>query len=126
MEIKLQSFFVLSLPSHLTIITTIFNFNDFIFVYVINIRFICDGEIYLLIQQFVLPRASKNCLKGKTLEAYYIKICQPSLNIPVISDRLNLYRNGVTQISHVVCFSFIFNVCQVFCTYEQFLYFRLF
>ena len=104
MEIKLQSFFVLSLPSHLTIITTIFNFNDFTFVYVTNIRFICDGEIYLLIQQFVLPRASKNCLKGKTLEAHYIKICQPSLNILVISDRLNLYRNGVTQIPHVVCF----------------------
>ena len=48
MEIKFQNFFVLSLPSHLTTITTIFNFNEFIFVYVINIRFICDDEIYLL------------------------------------------------------------------------------
>ena len=28
--------------------TTIFNFNEFIFVYVVNIRFICDGERYLL------------------------------------------------------------------------------
>ena len=28
--------------------TTIFNFNEFIFAYVVNIRFICDGEIYLL------------------------------------------------------------------------------
>ena len=62
MKIKLQSFFVLSLPLHLTAITTIFNFNEFIFVYiiiyvifvfvyvlyVINIRFIFDGGIYLL------------------------------------------------------------------------------
>ena len=46
MEIKLHSFSVLSLPSHLTTITTIYNFNEFIFVYVINIRFICDSEIY--------------------------------------------------------------------------------
>ena len=28
--------------------TTTFNFNEFIFVYIVNIRFICDGEIYLL------------------------------------------------------------------------------
>ena len=50
MEIKLHSFFVLSLPSHLleNFLTTIFNFNEFIFVYVVNIIFICDGEIYLL------------------------------------------------------------------------------
>ena len=27
---------------------------------------------------FVLSRASKNCLKRKILEAYYIKTCQPS------------------------------------------------
>ena len=27
---------------------TILNFNEFIFVYVVNIRFIFDGEIYLL------------------------------------------------------------------------------
>ena len=47
-EIKLQSFFVLSVPSHVTTITTIFNFNEFIFVYLKNIRFICNGEIYLL------------------------------------------------------------------------------
>ena len=46
---KVSEFFMLSLPSHLTTITTIFNFNEFIFVYVINIRFICDDEIYLLI-----------------------------------------------------------------------------
>ena len=45
---KVSEFFMLSLPSHLTTITTIFNFNEFIFVYVINIRFICDDEIYLL------------------------------------------------------------------------------
>ena len=34
----------LSLPSHLTenFLTTIFNFNEFIFVYVADIRFICD------------------------------------------------------------------------------------
>ena len=27
---------------------TIFNFNEFLFVYIVNIRFICDGKIYLL------------------------------------------------------------------------------
>ena len=48
MEIKLHNFFVLFLPSHVTTITTIFNFNELIFVYVINIGFTCDGEIYLL------------------------------------------------------------------------------
>ena len=50
MEIKLPSFFVLSLSSHLmeNFFNTIFNFNEFIFVYVVNIRFICDGEICLL------------------------------------------------------------------------------
>ena len=44
-------FFVLSLPSHVVenFFTTIFNFNEFIFVNVVNIIFICDGEIYLLI-----------------------------------------------------------------------------
>ena len=50
MEIKLHSFFVLSLPSHLVenFFTTIFNFNEFIFVYAVNVRFVCDGEIYSL------------------------------------------------------------------------------
>ena len=50
MEINLHSFFVLFLPSHLmeNFFTTIFSFNEFIFVYVVNIRFICDGEIYVL------------------------------------------------------------------------------
>ena len=28
--------------------TTVFNFDDFVFLYVVNIRFICDGKIYLL------------------------------------------------------------------------------
>ena len=28
--------------------TAVFNFKEFIFVYVVNIRFTCDGEIYLL------------------------------------------------------------------------------
>ena len=50
METKLPSFLVLSLPSHLmeNFFSTVLNFNKFIFVYVVNIRFICDGEIYLL------------------------------------------------------------------------------
>ena len=50
MEIKSHGFFVLSLPSHLMekFSTIIFNFNEFILVYVVNIRFICDGEIYFL------------------------------------------------------------------------------
>ena len=30
------------------VFTTIFNFDEFVFAYVVNIRFICDGEIYLL------------------------------------------------------------------------------
>ena len=49
-EIKLHSFFVLSLPLHLmeNFFTTIFNFNEFVFAYVVIIRFICDGKIYLL------------------------------------------------------------------------------
>ena len=41
MEVKLPSFFVLFLPSHVLD-------NEFIFVYIVNIKFICDGEIYLL------------------------------------------------------------------------------
>ena len=28
--------------------TTIFNFNEYIFAYVVNIVFICDDEMYLL------------------------------------------------------------------------------
>ena len=54
MEIKLPSFFVLSQPSHLmeNFFNTIFNFNEFVFVYVANIRFICDGKIYLLTYAF--------------------------------------------------------------------------
>ena len=50
METKLPSFLVLSLPSHLmeNFFSTVLNFSKFIFVYVVNIRFICDGEIYLL------------------------------------------------------------------------------
>ena len=41
-----------------------------------------------------LSRASKNCLKRKILEAYYIKTCQPSLNKQINSDILNLFRNA--------------------------------
>ena len=50
MEIKLHSFFVLSLSSHLIheFFTTVFNLNKFILLCVVNIRFICDGEIYFL------------------------------------------------------------------------------
>ena len=48
-------------------------------------------------QWFVLSGASKNCLKRKILETYYIKTCQPSLNNQMNSDVLNLFRNGVTQ-----------------------------
>ena len=44
------SVFVLSLPSHLMkkFFATVFNFSEFILVYVANIKFICDVEIYLL------------------------------------------------------------------------------
>ena len=50
MEIKLHSFFVLSLTLHFmeNFFTTVFYFSKFTFVYVVNIRFICDGETYLL------------------------------------------------------------------------------
>ena len=44
---------------------------------------------------FVLSPASKNCLKRKILEAYYIKTCNPSLNNQINRDLLNLSRNGV-------------------------------
>ena len=44
----------------------------------------------------VLCPASKNCLKHKILEAYYITTCQPSINNQIDSDLLNLFRNGVT------------------------------
>ena len=49
---KVTQFFVLSLTSHHmeNFFTTIFNFNEFILVCVVNIRFICNDEIYLLKQ----------------------------------------------------------------------------
>ena len=41
-------------PCHCTLrrsfFATVFSFNEFIFVYVVNIRFICDGGVYLLAQ----------------------------------------------------------------------------
>ena len=55
-EIKLHSFFVLSLPSHhlQNFFTTIFNFNEFRFVYVSTIRFIFDSEYtYLLTHSLI-------------------------------------------------------------------------
>ena len=55
-----------------------------------------NDNFYHEFRCFVLSCASKNCLKGKLLEAYYIKIRQPSLNTQVNSDVLNLYRNCVT------------------------------
>ena len=50
MDIKLHSFFVLALPSHLMekFFTTVLNYNEFVFVHNVNIRFICYVEIYLL------------------------------------------------------------------------------
>ena len=47
---KVTQLFCVILASHLkeNFFATIFNFNEFIFVNVVNIRFICDGEIYLL------------------------------------------------------------------------------
>ena len=66
MEIKLHSFFVLTLPSHCMrkYFTTVFNLIEFILVYVVNIRFVCDGEIYLLTYLF----ADTTCTRqnGKT------------------------------------------------------------
>ena len=49
-ENNVTQLFVLSLHSHLmeNFFTTIFNFNEFIFVHVVNITFICAGEICLL------------------------------------------------------------------------------
>ena len=59
--------FVLSLPSHVmeNFFTTIFNFNEFIFVNVVNIIFICDGEIYLLTYLFRFPWLSALVCKSK-------------------------------------------------------------
>ena len=48
MELKLHNYCVLSLPPHLTVFNHSLNFNEFIFVHLLNIRFICDGERYLL------------------------------------------------------------------------------
>ena len=48
---KVTLLFGLSMLSHLMekLFTTIFNFDEFIFVYDdVNIRLICDGKIYLL------------------------------------------------------------------------------
>ena len=60
MEIQLHSLFVLSLPLHLVenFFTTIFNFNEFIFLYVLNIRFIWDGEIYSFVYSLTHPTHS--------------------------------------------------------------------
>ena len=68
MEIKLHSFFVLSLPSQLmeTFFTAIFNFNEFI-LYVVNIRFICDGKIYLLNMLKSIKKSEKGKLQAKCL-----------------------------------------------------------
>ena len=49
MEIKPHNFLVLSLSSHLIEMfsTTTFNFNEFIFVYIVNIRFVMPKCTYL-------------------------------------------------------------------------------
>ena len=74
MEVKLHSFFVLFLPSHLTekFFTKIFNFNEFIFVHAVSIRLICDGEIYLLNHASKYLNKTKLCLKRLNTTHFFI------------------------------------------------------
>ena len=66
MEIKLHSFLCvfLGIAPYGDHFTTIFNFNEFIFVYVVNIRFICDGEIYLLTYLLMSERGFTRSVPG--------------------------------------------------------------
>ena len=44
----------------------------------------------------VLANAPKNMFQQKVLEAYYIVLEKPTLNVQLELDRLNLFRSGVT------------------------------
>ena len=87
MEIKLHTFFVLSLPSHhmKNFFTTIFNFNEFIFVYVVNIRFICDGEIYLLTLLLHIPWIVMFLEFTNTKISNNNKLLQPSSSFRIVT-----------------------------------------
>ena len=49
----------------------------------------------------VIARAPTNTFQQKVLEAFYIVLKKPTLDDQLESDRLNLFRNGVT------CFMFL-------------------
>lgn len=68
---NLHSFFELFLPSHVmeNSFTKIFNSNEFIFVYVVSIKFICDREICLLTYLTNTTRTFKR--KNPTKEETY-------------------------------------------------------
>ena len=85
MEIKLHTFFVLSLPSHhmKNFFTTIFNFNEF--VYVVNIRFICDGEIYLLTLLLYIPWIVMFLEFTNTKVSTNNKLHQPSSSFRIVT-----------------------------------------
>ena len=70
-----------------TFFTTIFNFNEFISVYVVNIRFICDGQIYL---------------PTYLLTYFAIKICK---NLIRLTGNWNLIMQGLMSISQLSPFN---------------------
>ena len=50
----------------------------------------------------VLANAPKNLFQWKVLEVYYIVLEKPTLNEQLEPNRLNLFRNGVTQLYYSV------------------------
>ena len=117
MEIKLPSFFVLSLPSHLmeNFFNTIFNFNEFIFIYVVNIRVICYDEIYLL-----------TCLSWKSIAEPKKPLQSRSdvrltiVRAALVSDqyvwkrhRLAAWKNHVNISQNITCFAALIESFQI-------------
>ena len=87
MEIKFQNF--LCYPCHRTLpqLLQFLIFMNLYFVYVINIRFICDGEIYLLTYLLIelFPSAYSLCR-----------------NKNFVSMSKNLLKNGISTFSIVL------------------------
>ena len=90
-ENKVTQLFCSSLQSHLmeNVFTTIFNFDEFIFAYVVNIRFICDGEIYLL--TYVLTYLLTYLLTSKLPLTYPCNRTLWRTFLPQFSILMNLY-----------------------------------
>ena len=69
---KVTQLFRVILPSHVmpNFSTTIFNFNEFIFVYVVNIRFICDGKLYKIYLSYKSCTCAINTMNTLTVQAF--------------------------------------------------------